>query len=238
MRAASTTLAQVTNLLAIVSAPALDTRDDPSRRGPAAAAAGRDGRRDHVDRRRVEADPDLRRARSTPGSSAGPASTSTSAWPASGWARARSARACSTPRSAPASSGSSRRSRRPSPSCRRWRRRCSTSTAPRGCSGTDRLQDLAQINELLTALERRVTLLGVLRMALGERDVLVRIGSENELPGAALARRRRGRLRPAGAQARDRVGDRAGADGLRRDDRDGARGRRAALDVRRGRLRA
>lgn len=48
--------------------------------------------------------------------------------------------------------------------------------------GTDRLQDLAQINELLTALERRVTLLGVLRAALGERDVLVRIGSENELP--------------------------------------------------------
>jgi heat-inducible transcriptional repressor len=48
--------------------------------------------------------------------------------------------------------------------------------------GTDRLQDLAQINELLTVLERRVTLLGALRMALGERDVLVRIGSENELP--------------------------------------------------------
>ena len=48
--------------------------------------------------------------------------------------------------------------------------------------GTDRLQDVAQVNELLTALERRVTLLGVLRAALGERDVLVRIGSENELP--------------------------------------------------------
>lgn len=48
--------------------------------------------------------------------------------------------------------------------------------------GADRLQDVAQVNELLTALERRVTLLGVLRAALGERDVLVRIGSENELP--------------------------------------------------------
>ena len=42
--------------------------------------------------------------------------------------------------------------------------------------GADRLQDVAQVNELLTALERRVTLLGALRMALGERDVLVRIG--------------------------------------------------------------
>ena len=31
-------------------------------------------------------------------------------------------------------------------------------------------------------LERRVTLLGVLRAALGERDVLVRIGAENEAP--------------------------------------------------------
>jgi heat-inducible transcriptional repressor len=48
--------------------------------------------------------------------------------------------------------------------------------------GADRLHDVVQVNELLTALERRVALLGVLRAALGERDVLVRIGSENELP--------------------------------------------------------
>ncbi len=48
--------------------------------------------------------------------------------------------------------------------------------------GGDRLDDLSEINELLSALERRVALLGVLRVALGERDVLVRIGSENELP--------------------------------------------------------
>lgn len=45
-----------------------------------------------------------------------------------------------------------------------------------------RFQDLSQLNELLTMLERRVTLLGVLRAALGERDVFVRIGSENEAP--------------------------------------------------------
>ncbi len=49
--------------------------------------------------------------------------------------------------------------------------------------GGDRLQDLAQINELMSALERRVALLGVLHSALGTRDVLVRIGSENELAG-------------------------------------------------------
>ena len=42
--------------------------------------------------------------------------------------------------------------------------------------------DLGQINSLLDMLERRVSLLGVLQSALGERDVLVRIGSENESP--------------------------------------------------------
>jgi heat-inducible transcriptional repressor len=45
-----------------------------------------------------------------------------------------------------------------------------------------RLQDLEQINELMTALERRVELLGVLREALATRDVLVRIGGEHERP--------------------------------------------------------
>jgi heat-inducible transcriptional repressor len=46
----------------------------------------------------------------------------------------------------------------------------------------NRFQDLTEINELMGILERRVALLGVLRAALGRRDVLVRIGHENELP--------------------------------------------------------
>jgi heat-inducible transcriptional repressor len=46
----------------------------------------------------------------------------------------------------------------------------------------NRFQDLTQINELMTILERRVALLDLLRAALSERDVLVRIGRENELP--------------------------------------------------------
>lgn len=45
-----------------------------------------------------------------------------------------------------------------------------------------RWQDLDQINELLGVLERRAVLLAVLRTALAESDVLVRIGSENETP--------------------------------------------------------
>lgn len=44
-----------------------------------------------------------------------------------------------------------------------------------------RVQDLSQINALMAMLERRVALLGVLRTALTTPDVLVRIGSENEM---------------------------------------------------------
>lgn len=46
----------------------------------------------------------------------------------------------------------------------------------------DRFDDLSQINKLMGMLERRVTLLGVLATALAEPDVLVRIGAENEAP--------------------------------------------------------
>jgi heat-inducible transcriptional repressor len=48
--------------------------------------------------------------------------------------------------------------------------------------GEHRVQDLAQINELMHMLERRATLLSLLRAALQEPDVLVRIGSENQAP--------------------------------------------------------
>jgi heat-inducible transcriptional repressor len=45
-----------------------------------------------------------------------------------------------------------------------------------------RFADVSQLNSLMDMLERRVTLLGVLRAALSERDVLVRIGTENDAP--------------------------------------------------------
>jgi heat-inducible transcriptional repressor len=48
--------------------------------------------------------------------------------------------------------------------------------------GEHRVQDLTQINDLMGMLERRASLLGLLRAALEEPDVLVRIGSENEAP--------------------------------------------------------
>jgi len=46
----------------------------------------------------------------------------------------------------------------------------------------ERFSDVSQINEVMDMLERRVSLLGVLRQTLAERDVLVRIGNENEAP--------------------------------------------------------
>jgi heat-inducible transcriptional repressor len=46
----------------------------------------------------------------------------------------------------------------------------------------ERFEDVSQLNALMDMLERRVTLLGVLRSALTGRDVLVRIGQENDAP--------------------------------------------------------
>ena len=45
-----------------------------------------------------------------------------------------------------------------------------------------RFQDLSQLNELMQMLEHRALLLGALKAALSARGVFVRIGGENELP--------------------------------------------------------
>jgi heat-inducible transcriptional repressor len=47
---------------------------------------------------------------------------------------------------------------------------------------SDRFADLSEVNDLLRMLERRVTLLSVLRSALGESAVFLRIGRENSEP--------------------------------------------------------
>jgi heat-inducible transcriptional repressor len=46
----------------------------------------------------------------------------------------------------------------------------------------DRFGDISDLNALMDVLERRVALLELLRTALTERDVLVRIGAENDMP--------------------------------------------------------
>jgi heat-inducible transcriptional repressor len=48
--------------------------------------------------------------------------------------------------------------------------------------GRYRFEDQQQLNEVMEMLERRVSLLGVLRSALDQREVYVRIGRENEAP--------------------------------------------------------
>jgi heat-inducible transcriptional repressor len=45
-----------------------------------------------------------------------------------------------------------------------------------------RFEDVSQLNQLVELLERRVTLLGILREALAQPDVYVRIGRENAAP--------------------------------------------------------
>ena len=46
----------------------------------------------------------------------------------------------------------------------------------------ERFGDVSQLNEVMDMLERRVSMLAVIRRALSDRGVVVRIGSENEAP--------------------------------------------------------
>ena len=81
------------------------------------------------------------------------------------------------------------------------------------------IEDAAQLEGLVGLLERRVSLLRVLRAALGEQGVYVRIGRENEIPAMrSLALVATG-YGAGAAQARRGLGDRTGADGLRGRDR-------------------
>lgn len=79
-----------------------------------------------------------------------------------------------------------------------------------------RFENVAQINELMNLLERRVALLNVLRTALSAPDVYVRIGEENELPamrpfsvvaaGYGLAQRKLGAVSLIGPVRMDYAG--------------------------------
>ena len=79
-----------------------------------------------------------------------------------------------------------------------------------------RLRELSDIDELMGLLERRAALLHVLRAALGESGVYVRIGRENEIPamrslalvaaGYGLARRKLGAVSVIGPVHMDYAG--------------------------------
>ncbi len=78
------------------------------------------------------------------------------------------------------------------------------------------IEDADQVNELISLLERRVALLRMLRAALGEPGVYVRIGQENELPamrslavvatGYGMARRKLGTVSVIGPVRMDYAG--------------------------------
>ncbi len=78
------------------------------------------------------------------------------------------------------------------------------------------IEDATQVNELIDLLERRVALLRVLRAALAEPGVYVRIGRENELPamhslalvatGYGMARRKLGTVSLIGPVRMDYAG--------------------------------
>ena len=102
------------------------------------------------------------------------------------------------------------------------------STASRTCRSSTQVMEM---------LERRVTLLSVLSEALAERDLYVRIGQENAAPALRGPVAGRRQLRAAAAQPRHGLGDRADAHGLRRRDPVRARRRGPALALRRRRLR-
>jgi heat-inducible transcriptional repressor len=78
------------------------------------------------------------------------------------------------------------------------------------------IADTTRVNELIDLLERRVALLSVLRTALGAPGVYVRIGSENELPamhslamvatGYGMARRKLGTVSLIGPVRMDYAG--------------------------------
>ena len=55
-------------------------------------------------------------------------------------------------------------------------------TVQAGCCRLGRSSRHGEVNELMSLLERRVALLRVLRAALSEPGVYVRIGEENEIP--------------------------------------------------------
>jgi heat-inducible transcriptional repressor len=81
---------------------------------------------------------------------------------------------------------------------------------------TARIEDTTEVNELIDLLERRVALLHVLRAALAEPGVYVRIGHENELPamhslalvatGYGVARRKLGTVSLIGPVRMDYAG--------------------------------
>ena len=182
LQATTEMLSQVTRLLALVSAPPLEAATRPARRGAAAAAERRDGRRDHVDRRRHEAALRVPRAgRPGPRHLGGRLSE-------------RAAR-----RRAPRLARCKLALRRAEPRRRASARSCSSirgafEQAPdderrlyvggaAGLLDDMRAEEIGAYRSLMEALEKRAALLDVLAQRLDPRRPFARVGDELEQSG-------------------------------------------------------
>ena len=230
MRVTSETLAQVTNLLAIVSAPPIDTATirhvEVLLLQPQVLMVVVITSTGGVTKRVFTFDAPV-----DPGLAAGRASTSTSGSSGIGLGARTLRSQLQRPGARAAASAAFLEALAPA-----FTELAATAEDTLYVDGTARLlaehrfQDLSQINELMAMLERRALLLGVLRAALSERDVLVRIGSENEAPalrslalvaaGYGLPQRNLGTVSVIGPvrmdyAERDQLGARGGAPSCR-----------------------
>ena len=237
LRTTTEMLSDATRLLALVSAPSLETASIRHIEVLTAAADERHGRRDHVDRRRDEAGLQARRAgRPRPRRLGGRVPR--------GSARRRAARlerrfAVGSRRrsSRRASARSSRSSAR---RCSRWAPRPgrrSSSAGRRASSSGARVEEVEATMRLVELLERRAAVLELVSEALEPQRPVVHVGPE--VGGRRAARRlaRRRDLRDPLDAARCRRPRRPAAHGLREGDPHRARRRVRALPLRRGRLR-
>ena len=182
MRVTTETLSQVTDLLAIVSAPPIETDDDPPHRGAGAPAAGADGRDHHLDGRRLQARLRLRAAGRPRAGRLGRLLPQRAPGRARASARARCARGSSDPSLPPTERAFLEQL---TPAFTELAHTADTTLYFDGAArllSDYRFQDVTQLNALLELLERRVSLLGLLTDALSERDIYVRIGAENAMP--------------------------------------------------------
>ena len=215
MRVTTETLSQVTDLLAIVSAPPIETTTIRHIEVLVAAAAGADGRDHHLDRRRLQARlrlraPDRPRARRLGG-----LLPQRAARRARASAPARCARKLADPSLQPTERAFLE------VLAPAFTELVETADNTLYFDGAARLlseyrfQDVSQLNALLE--HARAPRLAARRCSpprSAERDIYVRIGGENAAAGAALAVAGGRQLRPAAAQPRHGLGGRPDPDGL------------------------
>ena len=215
MRVTTEALSQVTDLLAIVSAPPIETSTVRHIEVLALQPQVADGGGHHLDRRGDQARLHVRRARSTPGWSTGRPPTSTSGWAGSGLGARLLPAGCGTPICRRASRTSSTRSRPPfteledTAERHALRRRRRAPARPRTASRTSPSSTTS-----MEMLERRVACSAYLRGAGRARRLRAHRARERGCRRCARCRGG-GVLRAAPAQPGRGVGDRPGANGLR-----------------------